>query len=510
MTPELAYRYDETVGRVHRRSHGQYFTPDAIAEFMCKWVVASGSKRVFDPAFGLGAFYFAARQLNRRIHFFGIDRDPAIISYFHQHTRETPRLSLLQQDYLKIWGESHDAIVCNPPYMRFQHFKDRVQVRPRFEQHLGLRLPGYINTASVFLLKSLSELTDGGRLAYIMPLEFLNTGYGSVVKQALLKDGMLKSLIRLQSEQDIFPDVITSVGIILVSKEQQRNYVEFATVNSLVDLAEYHRCVQNKVPISSIDPREKWMHYFESQRSTFDHDNLVPLRQYGEFRRGIATGANEFFALSLQRARQLKIPKSNLVPCITKSSHLTDLVFTDDQFQDLVQSGANTFLLDAKNRSHQAVSAYIKHGEIKEYHRRYLTKMRNPWFRIERREPSPILFGVFFRDRFKVVRNTSAALSLTCFHCFYPNLIGMARCDALFLYFLSRAARVILSRHLRRYGDGLNKFEPNDLNEALVPSAEWLSRLSDSDIRKAVKECSVYSKLPDPLDREFDLLLSTS
>ena len=34
-----------------------------------------------------------------------------------------------------------------------------------------------------------------------------------------------------------------------------------------------------------------------------------------------------------------------------------------------------------------------------------------------------------------------------------------------------------ISQDRRRYGDSLDKFEPNDLNAALCPSMEWLTQL---------------------------------
>ncbi len=67
---------------------------------------------------------------------------------------------------------------------------------------------------------------------------------------------------------------------------------------------------------------------------------------------------------------------------------------------------------------------YIKEGEKLGYHGRYLTKTRNTWYKIEKRKPAPILFGVFSRGRLKVIRNFTTAINFTCFHSFYPNKFG--------------------------------------------------------------------------------------
>ena len=124
-----------------------------------------------------------------------------------------------------------------------------------------------------------------------------------------------------------------------------------------------------------------------------------------------------------------------------------------------------------------AEKAYVECGQKHEYHNRYLTKCRNPWYKLEFRKPAPILLNVFSRDGYKVVRNFTSAVTLTCFHGFYPNLFGMEYVDHLFVYLLSKTGRRILENSRRRYGDGLDKFEPNDLNTALVPAPAILADL---------------------------------
>jgi hypothetical protein len=43
-----------------------------------------------------------------------------------------------------------------------------------------------------------------------------------------------------------------------------------------------------------------------------------------------------------------------------------------------------------------------------------------------------------------------------------------------------------MAREVRKYGDKLDKFEPHDLNNALVPSPEWFTRISEDVIIEKV------------------------
>ena len=104
------------------------------------------------------------------------------------------------------------------------------------------------------------------------------------------------------------------------------------------------------------------------------------------------------------------------------------------------------------------------------------------------------------------MRNESSALNLTCFHGFQPNLSGLKYLDYIFLYLSSAVGQEIISLSMRRYGDGLNKFEPNDLNSALVPSSDVFDQIPSSDMEKALESLRETGTIPDYMESWFDKL----
>ncbi len=498
--------YLRRVGEEHRKRYGQFFTRPEVAEFMVRWVLKSGQRTLFDPGFGLGAFFDPVAD-DPGIVFAGSEKDPKILDCWTDGA-EKRRVEIEHEDYLLSWGKSHANIVCNPPYMRFQKFIGRDSVFKAFVDNLGLRLSGYTNTASAFLLKSLSELNGEGRLAYIMPLEFLNTGYGIIIKKRLIESGHLVSLINLKCEKDIFPDAITSVGIILYDACRQYSHVDFHIADSISSL---ENILENqpitRVALDRLNPESKWLSYF--QKNTFDinHRMAVPLNYYGHFSRGIATGANEFFVLKPSRAKTLGINGPEVVPCITKSSQIRQPVFGRADYDDLVRNDAPVLLFSVSKTHSKYAADYIRSGEQRGYNTRFLTKNRNPWYKTERRAPAPLLLGVFSRGGYKIIRNRSEVLNLTCFHGFQPNIIGMAYLDRLFLYLASAPGRDVVSLCVRRYGDALDKFEPNDLNQALVPGQQVFDELSNREVAKAVRCAERTGKTPGWIDAFFEQLM---
>ena len=314
--------YARHIGDSHRKSFGQYFTHPDVAEFMTRWVLDSGKTSLFDPAFGLGAFRATIPQ-DSHAKFSACEVDSKIIEFWKQKTGERSEF-IAVEDYLLSWGRSHANIVCNPPYMRFQKFLNRDIVFREFRRHVGIKISGYTNTASAFLLKSLSELRASGRLAYIMPLEFLNTGYGSLVKEKLIESGHLFAILSFDCEKDIFPDAITSVGIILYDKAVRYTSVRFYVVESITQLKIFDDLEPvSDVPFEKLDSQSKWLPLFQKQGCTVDPTNTTTLDSFGRFSRGIATGANEFFVLRPSVAKEKGLNReSECIPCVTKSSQL--------------------------------------------------------------------------------------------------------------------------------------------------------------------------------------------
>ena len=479
MTFELENIYKDQTETDHLSTFGQFFTPFEVAVFMCRWVMQeNNNEKIYDPAFGLGSFYFAAKSLSENIKFSGMEIDNNIYNFFNQNFLNQDSIVVDCNSYFKSWGKKYEAIICNPPYMRFQKFKDRKKVFSDFEKNLNAKLIGYTNIASAFLIKSLSELKSNGRLAYIMPLEFLNTGYGKLVKYHLLKSNKLKVLIQIIPEKEVFPDVTTSIGIILVHNNNKDNSVKFYSISNTKSLTKILSKNPNcSIRSSQLNPNNKWMSFFKEETLELDQKNLLPLLYYGAFTRGIATGANSFFSLSLSKYKELGLPHSALKYCITKSVQISSNILTTDDMQEMKKNNLNIFILDVSERNYnKEVKKYILYGEKKGFHLRYLTSKRNPWYKIEERQPAPILFGVFSRGTFKIIRNYSSTLNLTCYHGFYPNRFGQAFIDMLFLYFHSKTCYMALEKNTRIYGDNLKKFEPNDLNELPVPRPNWFSQ----------------------------------
>ena len=115
---------------------------------------------------------------------------------------------------------------------------------------------------------------------------------------------------------------------------------------------------------------------------------------------------------------------------------------------------------------------------------------------MEKRECFPILFGVFSRGDYKIIRNETKALSLTCFHGFAPNNIGEIYVDKIFIFLKSELGTEALIKNKRKYGADLDKFEPLDLTNILIPSPEQLDSIPNDFVRETMMELRETDNFP--------------
>jgi adenine-specific DNA-methyltransferase len=499
----------------YRKDYGQFFTPPLIAHLMALWVMKDNPENILDPAFGLGVFYDEIKKinLNHKIRFTGYEIDKRILAYLN-HDGNNSNLSIINDDYLEADIGVFDGIICNPPYMRFQKFLKRHNVLPKIEGKIGKKLVGYSNIASVFLVKALKELNFNGRLAFIMPFEFFNTGYGKEIKKCLLAENLLKQIVIFTNEKEVFADATTTVCILLCKKDGKDDSIKITLVeneNDISKLSDISDFYQHEVIRYDLPHNKKWTPIISSLFSKQKiPDGFCKLSLYGAFKRGIATGANEFFALTKSKMEELKMDEDNVCKCITKSPQIKKAVFTEDDFNALYNDDKPVHCLDVKDHNAPSVVNYIKNGEQLGLHKRYLTKKREPWYKIEHRQPAPILFGVFNRGRLKVIRNYSTTINFTCFHSFYPNVFGGGSVNKLFIYLFSDRGQSIIKMNKRSYGNNLDKLEPGDLNDCLCPNQEQLLLIEDSEAERVIEVAKINEKLAIHISNDLvDRIINT-
>ena len=460
---------------------------------MSKWLLGNQAlKSVLEPAFGLGIFSRELITQKPDLDVKGFDIDPTIFNDASNYFGSFPNVKLSLGDYMyNDWSKKYDGIICNPPYFKF-HDYDNKQILKEVEDKLNFKFNGFTNLYTLFLLKSIYQLKKNGRAAYIIPSEFLNSDYGKLVKQYLVQSNTLRHLFIIDFKKNVFEGALTTASILLLAKDDNTKEINFSTIHSKHDLSKIMKYIEDYPNIKGeysygsdiLNTKIKWRKYYNKQNSEL-YKNLVPFSNYAKVVRGIATGANQYFTFNKSKAKKFSISEKNLLPCICKAKDVKGFIFTKEKFEQLSENDELIYLFDAIKSTDENVKKYIEKGESEKINERFLTKSRNPWYLLENRPPAPIWVSVFNRNGLKFIRNESNISNLTTFHCVYPaqsNLFTSIDIDLLFAYLLTDTAKEIFNDNRREYGNGLKKFEPNDLNKAQIIDIELLPNSSKEKI----------------------------
>ncbi|MDE6142703.1 MAG: SAM-dependent methyltransferase [Muribaculaceae bacterium] len=479
----------------HRKKFAQFFTPKVIANFMADWIIGNSRKvqSILEPAFGLGVFSRSLLNKDIQLSITGFDIDNHIFNIALSNFSDNKEVTLILDDYItSSWNESYDGIICNPPYMKF-HDYDNKRAIPLVNSQLGLRLNKFTNIYTLFLLKALSQLKKDGRCAFITPSEFLNADYGVEVKRYLKNTGMRIHFIIIDFEENIFDDAMTTACITLIENKPSGGTMRFSLIKNPSDL---HSALSSfkDIAYSDLFPEEKWKkNYQDNNSSRFKH--LTDFSNYARVSRGIATGANKYFTITRSKAYELNIPQDALLKCICHCSDISKNIFSEEDFTQLSQNDKTVYLFKGQgNEMIPEVQDYIRIGEKAGIHSKHLCSKRNPWYALEKRSPAPIWVSVFSRRKIKFVRNEANVSNLTTFHCMYVTNMFID-IDVFFAYLLTDIAHQVLLDNSRQYGNGLTKFEPNDINNAKIVDFDILSDKQISDIKYLYSE---YKKNEDP------------
>jgi len=458
------------------KSLGQVATPIEIAQMMACWVTSLKPSTILDPAAGLGSLLHECHRLAPYATLVGVERDPETLL---QAKNTAPRgTKLVLDDYLLSESGQFAGIIANPPYVKAHRLDYAEGTWRAFEERLGTHLDRLTNLYALFLLKIWQDLAPHGRAAILLPAEFLNANFGEEIKERLLKEICPPGLVVFAPTLNLFEDALTTSAILFLEKSrpvprsmiairadslrEAKSFVDYLLGADAPPLSGCYR-------LSDFRPDEKWLNtFFNGSASTGAPVFARTVGDYFACRRGIATGANDFFCLSKSSMHEHGLASVHVEPCLTKATDAEGLVFSSDKFASLATTDRRCYLLNPRENG-AALQAYLNAGEKLGIPNRHLPSHRPVWYLPENRAVAEIWVAVFSRGTVKYILNASGAKNLTCFHGLYAKP-GSENLAPLMTFFLnSRWGSEAFSKVNRYYGDGLNKLEPKDVESLACP-----------------------------------------
>lgn len=491
-----------------RKARGAFFTPPELASFLSNWAIRRAGDRVFEPSCGEAAFLLSAVQRlqslgNSAPVLCGMDIHEASVRHARQLlVAEGAKASIQIGDFFGAVPpqEKFDAVIGNPPYVRYQAFAGDARVRAleaAFKQ--GVRLTGLASSWAAFTVHASAFVKPSGRLALVLPAELLSVNYAAEIRRFLLKRF---SSVRLVLFEDlVFPGVLEEVVLLLAEGTGGADHFEVLQAKDAADLKRAGGTVwTDYVPRAD----EKWTSALLPADSLSVYRELTAsptfevMLDWGETYLGAVTGNNDYFALSRSQVRELRLREHELERISPPGSrHLRGLAFTNAAWEYLAADNHLCYLFAAGDRPSAAAKRFIEKGERAGVHKAYKCRVRSPWWKVPLVAKPDFFFSYMNYESPRLTRNAAGVHLLN-------SLYGIRlhaqrrRVGRDSLHFASLNSITLLGAEVvgRSYGGGMLKHEPKEADMLPMPSLEVL-REAEPRLKRIQPQVSALLREPD-------------
>lgn len=510
-----------------RKNRGIFYTPEDIAIFLVDWAIRSPNTSVLEPSCGNGLLIECAikRLLSLGVKKEEIGKIALGVEIDSGEVKKTiSRLSQLKiplideivvkSDFFKycksnLWERrSFNAIIGNPPFIRYQQFKKEKEIAFELMRGASLHPNGHTNIWVPFLVISSLLLDDKGLLAMVIPAELFQVKYAAETRRFLSK--YFNKLTIVTFKKLVLDGPLQEVVLLL--GERNNGQYEGIRVIEIEDVAELNKLGKSITEISSrpfltddTKPlnhgEDKWTQYFLEKeeilllKDLLSNPDVIECKNLFAVDIGVVTGKNKFFVLTEAAVSKKKL-NTFTTDIIASSSALEGIRFSQNDWKKNVAKGMPTFLFKppivTPDQFPPAVKDYIHEGEKRDVQKGYKCRIRKEWYRV------PTIWspdGFIIRqihDYPKLVLNKTSATCTDTIH--RVRFLKKEIKENVVVAFLNSMTFAFTEVIGRSYGGGILTLEPSEAERLPIPM-KGSEKLNFNDIDKLIRRNSLEAVL---------------
>lgn len=212
-------------------------------------------------------------------------------------------IKIINDDYLTTNTEKYDAIIGNPPYVRYDNIPvDKIEIYRRMYFCFTNRSDIYI----AFIEKAMKSLNPEGILTFICADRWFNNQYGKTLKKTIYNNFFLQTIVKIEGFSPFNEAVIAYPSIFSISNKKKED-TRYLVAKSISELN-----IENILQNSRIVTFDSDGNFFLTKES----GNFISIEEQGfKIGIGVATGADKIFIV---KKENVEIEESVLVPLITR------------------------------------------------------------------------------------------------------------------------------------------------------------------------------------------------
>lgn len=462
---------------------GGFYSPDVLVDLCIQRAHAllggRSGLRVLEPCAGDGAFLRGLERCGFARHVEHVEAVEIIGEEAEKVSRVIKTLGLpgraVNENVLR-WAEAaaseYDALLANPPYVRFQFISEEDKRRARaISAALGAAGSAVSNLWIPVMLLSLSKLREGGVFSVILPTEFLTGISANSVRNWLLQNTTDLSIDLFQPGS--FPSVLQEV-LILTGRTRSGSSGTAARIDFYDHNGGTRSWSHNVVPGPGT-----WTNYLLSptqNASLSAARSLVEIKQLGDVARftvSTVTGANGYFCISAQQREEFGLAEW-AVPLLARTRHAEGLIFGAEDQQKASEEGHPAWLLDfsadrSSPENQAGPSRYIALGLEQDIQSRFKCRIRSPWYRVPVVPAGELLMSKRSNHFPRVVANHARAVTTDTIY--RGQILAGASITAEDFTATFHNSLTLLSAEVegRSFGGGVLELVPSEVNALRVP-----------------------------------------
>ncbi|TAL16051.1 SAM-dependent methyltransferase [bacterium] len=471
-----------------QKLRGGYYTPSDLAGFIARWVGQGNPSSILEPSCGDGAFLTELAKCpstaSANIVAFELDRKEAGIA--SQRAKEHGLSASVHAsdflgwalDQLASSGTRFDAVVGNPPFIRYQYLPAEFQDRSeRVFSRLNCKFTKHTNAWVPFILASFAMLKRGGRLAMVVPSEIIHVLHAQSLRSYLGKE--CRRLVIIDPEQLWFEDTLQGTVILLAEKRLCDSEKPEGVGIIPVRAREFVSCDPAEIfstpkPINGKTVAGKWTRALLDKGSRdlldelMEHPDVHCFEDIADVDVGIVTGANNFFLVTDEVVQQYKL-KDHVHPMFGRSEHCPGVIYDTKQHRTNAQTGKPTNFIWFKNSSvtiSSSVKSYIEIGEQQKLHTRYKCRVRSPWYSVPSIYATEIGMLKRSHDTPRLIFNRIGAYTTDTAYRIRSKGVSAQRLVTSFVNPLTALSAELEGRH---YGGGVLELVPSEIEHLAIP-----------------------------------------
>lgn len=494
--------------QTQQKLRGGYYTPNDLADFLVRWIAGANPKSILEPSCGDGAFFdsVASNLGDPTVKAFEIDSGEARRAFERAMDSGLTKVDVQGSDFLgwaldaiKDGALGFDAVLGNPPFIRYQYlpplFQDRAE---QIFNELNCRFTKHTNAWVPFIMASFALVRPGGRLAMVVPAEIIHIMHARSLRSYLGENA--RRIIIVDPEEIWFSETLQGAVILLAEKKRNREDraegLGIYPVRGRQFLVLHPETVFNApVPINGKTLEGKWTRALLEPRTRSILDGLTDLESVRRFDEvaevdvGIVTGANRFFLVEDKTVREFGLHEWTY-PMFGRSEHCPGVIYDETQHRSNAAKGNPTNFLwftGSGIEDNSAARAYIDRGEQQKLHMRYKCRVRKPWYLVPSVHSTEVAMLKRSHTAPRLILNELRAFTTDTA---YRIRVKCGTANQLVFSFVNPMTALSAELEGRHYGGGVLELVPSEIERLLIPVSTKI-KANVNSLDKAIRSSTM-------------------